>query len=416
MRRINKIFIAMFVSIAIIPIYLSADITMLALDTSGSMKTHGFEEAKAAILKTLEDIEGPVLIVGFDVNDYEIWRGTISDNNRHSSIKSISQKLNLLSPSGQYTHIEEAIDCGKVFLLSTEGNGPRKLIIFSDGINQRGRDVDRYHKPVNLSQVAESIVPQSLGFSVYFIGLSSDLETFFNAKEDSSGFIANTQYPHVKGVPLKDYNPSSVEYAFTKAVDDTTVQVVSVPIDSAQSKEYVSSSSWKIAIMIFLIFLISLIILTAIKHRKRRRTRTDTDKEDEKSIGEKPDEIYTEPLQLVIQTSGLTPISYPLMEGTLYELGVDIPVPSADQSIAVIKMDKSHITIETFSSGFSKNGTPFNGHVSLVIGDMIRYEKTTISISTSSEENEALVPSTIVSTEKEENNEIDLSDDDLNLF
>lgn len=391
---------------------LNADVTVLSLDTSGSMKLHGFEEAKAAILKTLREIQGPVLIVGFDVNDYEIWRGTVREENRSGVIEAVTQKLSALSPDGAYTHMEEALDCGKVFLLSTPESGQRKLILFSDGINRPAEDVDQYHKPVDLSLIAERIIPQNLGFSVYFIGLAEDLEGFFGNQADSTGLISNAQYPHVKGVPLNDYDPSSVEKAFTRAVDDTPEHAIK-PADSNESTENVASWFKRNWLLVALGFL-GVIFVVFLAHGKKDRIEVNEDS-NVTAVADY-DDLYEDTLQLIVQGADVPPLSYPLDEGTVYMLGVDIPVPYLDYGVAQIKMKKRLVTIEPLTTGFTKNGVEFNGETIFASGDTVQFRHITLALTMCQQEEEMLAVSSAIHQGTEVNKQNDLTDDDLNLF
>jgi len=405
--------IVILLGLFILPLILNADVTVLSLDTSGSMKNHGFSEAKAAILKTLQEIDGPVLINGFDVNDYEIWHGTINDKNREGVIRAITQKLSALRPTGPYTHIEEALDCGKVFLLCTKGSGARKLIIFSDGINQPERDVDKHHKPIDLTQIAESIMPQSLGFSVYFIGLSPDLEQFFNTKADSSGFIAKEQYPHIKGVPLKNYNPSSVKKAFTKAVDDTSTKSTEPSFSNEQVKGFLSwfKRHWLLIGLIIFGGVFAIVIFAGFKNRNEV---IEKEEEPETKTSESFGDFYDNSLQLVIKSRELPTVSYPLMNGTVYTLGVDIPIPSIDQGIAIITMEKEKVWIEPLTEGILRNDEEINEKTLLSAGDIVQFKDVTINITSVAEEDDLLVP--VSGTENSDEASTDLSDEDLNLF
>jgi hypothetical protein len=405
--------IIMILYILAVPLFVLADVTILALDTSGSMKIHGFWEAQTAILKTLGEIKGSVLIIGFDVNDYEIWRGDISEANRQAVINSVRDRLNALIPKGPYTHIEEALDCGKIFLMSTSGNGLRKLILFTDGINRPVQDVDKYHRPIDLTQVAQTIIPKDFGFSVYFIGLTADLEKFFQAKSDSTGFISDNQYPHIKGIPVNDYKPASVNQAFSRAVSDTLSPKQLVAKRHTMLVSFVGwlKNHW---LLIGLIIIGIILIITAITTLKVKKESTEITPVTELKT-KQPGDIFINDLQLLIQCPGLPEVHYPLTEGTVYTLGIDVPIPSIDQGIAVIKMTSGLVTIEPLTTELIRNEQEINGISPLSMGDIIQYQDISFTLTNFLDEEMVSTISAADASENQQNNQA-LSNEDYNLL
>lgn len=401
------------IAVLVLAVPVFADVTVLCLDTSGSMKTHGFEEAKAAILRTLNEIDGSVMIIGFDVNDYEIWKGEVTGQNRQGVIKAVRQRLTMTQPTGGFTHIEEALDCGKLFLLSEKATGIKKLIVFSDGINLPDRDVDRYHRTVDLKQIAETIIPQNLGFSVYFIGLVDDLEGFFQANADSTGFVGNVQYPHVKGIPVHDYDPSSVEQAFTKAIDDdpATSQPERKLQKTAGKLGKILEKYWYVLLAIIAAGVAVVFVVSMLKKRNTIQDEEMPAAQPESAAVAEP--LFENALQIKVQCGDLPAVHYPLTDGTSYTLGVDIPLPSVTEGFAVIRMDKGRITIEPFTQGIRKEDAEINGITELQNGDVILYKDITIQITSEQFDEDMILTSVSVDASSENGSELNREDLDL---
>lgn len=196
-----------------------AEIRLFWLDTSGSMNKGGrFESAQDVLIREIgEGKPGDVLYIGnFDTNDYLIRRLAVDESGSKEEKEKLINKVRSLRAKGQWTNLDEPLQASKAILLEERTPGNRKIVILSDGLSDPSPD----HEVVDLAKIAE-IVPQSLGWSLYLIGLSEDIQWLFQAKSSESQLTVNQQYPHVKGIGLKDFTHEKIENAIETVKKDS---------------------------------------------------------------------------------------------------------------------------------------------------------------------------------------------------
>ena len=160
-----------------------ARITAYVLDCSGSMKKHGFPEAKEALMDKVKRIKrGDVnYIIPFAENDRDSLRVVYEDTltPRFHGVESFIRDL---TADGQYTNFDEGLDKAKIVLREEPGAGIRNIILISDGLS----DPDPHHNEIKLDDLA-SRIPSGL-FSFYIIDL------------------ANNEYPSLSTTTIGDFS------------------------------------------------------------------------------------------------------------------------------------------------------------------------------------------------------------------
>ena len=187
-----------------------ADVLVYALDTSGSMKNHGFEDAKQALIKQIKQaVPGDVIYtISFDTNDHLLGRVAVGENGNLEDKKALIEKVIKLKAKGLHTNLDEPLQAAKALLLEERSPGDRKIVILSDGLSDPGPG----HEIVNLETIAQ-IIPQHLGWNVYLVGLPADLTGLFQQDLTGKEFVVKTQNPHIKGIPLREFSREKIEEA-----------------------------------------------------------------------------------------------------------------------------------------------------------------------------------------------------------
>lgn len=216
----RSIFLLVILVALSLPFVAVAGVTLMWVDTSGSMSKNGrFKSARDVLIREIEEAKpGDVLYTGhFDTNDYLIGRLAVDESGSKEEKERIINKVRTLSAKGLWTNLDEPLQGSKAILLEERSPGKRTIIILSDGLSDPSPD----HQPVDLAKIAE-MVPQDLGWSVYLIGLSEDIEGLFQTKSDESEITSSPQYPHVKGIPLHEFTHDKIEDAVEIAKTDTS--------------------------------------------------------------------------------------------------------------------------------------------------------------------------------------------------
>lgn len=243
-----------------------ADVTCLWLDTSGSMNKEGrFDSAREVLIREIQEAKpGDVLLIGsFDSNDYLIGRLAVDESGSNEEKEEIINKVRSLSASGQWTNLDEPLQASKAILLEERAQGKRRIIILSDGLSDPSPD----HQPVDLAKIAE-ILPQSLGWSLYLIGLSEDIEGLFQTTTQESQITVNPLYPHVKGIPLKEFNHEKIEEAVDVAKNDAPEPSTTPP---QQTEPKPIAAPWPLLLGAFALAAVSIPLLLIHKGRKKQK-------------------------------------------------------------------------------------------------------------------------------------------------
>lgn len=252
-----------------VPFPVLADVTLMWLDTSGSMNKEGrFESAKDVLIREIENAKpGDVLYVGhFDTNDYLIGRIAVDESGSREEKEKIINSVRSLSPKGQWTNLDEPLQASKAILLEERAAGNRRIVILSDGLSDPSPD----HQAVDLAKIAE-IVPQRLGWSLYLIGLSQDIEGLFQTKISESQLTVNPEYPHVKGIPLAEFSHEKIEDAVEAVKKDSLEPAESKEAASLQTEPEPNPIPWPLILgaLALAAVSISLLLVQRTKHREK---------------------------------------------------------------------------------------------------------------------------------------------------
>jgi hypothetical protein len=211
MSRITPVLIVVLAVLMLHPAVVLADVVAYWLDTSGSMRRHGFEEAKRILIQQIEAARpGDVLYVeSFDISDKLLGRVAVGEDGSPDIKLELIAKVRSLKAKGQWTNLDLPVKAGKALLLEERVPGARRLVILSDGLSDPAPGFEK----MDLQKIA-AIVPQSLGFSLYLISLPEDLSSLFQMPVQESVVISAPEAPHIKGVPLQQFS----EEKFGKAV------------------------------------------------------------------------------------------------------------------------------------------------------------------------------------------------------
>jgi len=266
MKRKTIVLVMTVLIILWLPLSAFAGVTLLWVDTSGSMNKEGrFESAKDVLIREIDNAKpGDVLYVGnFDSNDYLIGRLTVDEAGSPAEKESLIAKVRSLSAKGHWTNLDQPLKASKAIMLDERATG--KIVLLSDGLSDPSPD----HQPVDLAKIAE-IVPQSLGWSLYLIGLSQDIEGLFQAKAPEKELTVNEQYPHVKGIALNDFTHEKIEDAVDTVKKDaeTAASIGQVP---QQEEPKAIPAPWPAVLTALLLGLLSVPLLLVHRSRSRQK-------------------------------------------------------------------------------------------------------------------------------------------------
>lgn len=194
--------------VIVCPAVLLAGVTVYLLDSSGSMRSHGFEEAKDVLIQEVEAARaGDVIYVGsFDVSERLLGRVAVGEDDSPEAKAELVSKIRHLRANGKWTNLDLPVKAGKALLLEERVPGTRKIVILSDGLSDPAPGFEK----VDLQKMAE-MIPHRLGFSIYMLGLPADVAGFFGTSPEVSEVVSAPQAPHIKGIPLTDFTRERIE-------------------------------------------------------------------------------------------------------------------------------------------------------------------------------------------------------------
>lgn len=246
MRKTTVALAMMLLFILWLPLSAFAGVTLIWLDTSGSMNKEGrFESAKEVLIREIDDAKpGDVMYIGsFDSNDHIIGRLAVDETGSREDKKKFIDAVRSLSAKGLWTNIDEPLKASKAIMY--DERAPGKIVILSDGLSDPSPD----HQPVDLGKIAE-IVPQSLGWSLYLIGLSQDIEGLFQTKSPEAVLTVNQEYPHIKGIALNELTRAKIEEAVhtvkgneAKTVENSRREAVPAPWPAVLTASFIGAVS-----------------------------------------------------------------------------------------------------------------------------------------------------------------------------
>jgi hypothetical protein len=215
------------------------NVAVYCLDISGSMKKHGFENAKDVLVEHINATKpGDVIyVIAFHSNDYLIGRLAVGENNNKDR-EVLINRIQGLKADGLYTNIDEPLQAAKAFLLEERAPGKRRIVVLSDGISDPSPD----HESVNLKTIAE-IIPQALGWNVYLVGLPDDIAGLFQTQQ-LTGMVAHSETPHVKGIPIEEFSYEDIKDA-VEAVQKDDITSSEIPQDKDTPLEKFSHEDLK---------------------------------------------------------------------------------------------------------------------------------------------------------------------------
>ncbi len=226
-----------------------ADVFVYWLDTSGSMRHHGFEEAKAVLIREVEAAHsGDVLFIGtFDTSDRLLGRLAVGEDGSPDAKADLIAKIQGLKADGKWTNLDMPVKSAKAMLLEERAPGVRRIMILSDGLSDPAPGFEK----IDLEKISE-MVPQKLGFSLYLIGLPEDIAGLFQAQPEGSGVVTAPEAPHIKGIALKEFTRERIEEGVKIAKEDPpTPSGDSVP--PSPSEEAVKEPSTPFPLSLFLL-------------------------------------------------------------------------------------------------------------------------------------------------------------------
>lgn len=214
-----------------------AEVTVFFLDTSGSMRGHGFEEAKEALIHRVEAAEpGDVLYVGrFDVSEALVGRLAVAEHGSEQEKQALIDRIEDLEANGEWTNLDLPVKAGKALLLEERAPGTRRIVILSDGLS----DPAPGFEPVDLATMAE-ILPQRLGVSLYLIGLPGDIAGLFQVDTGRSPIVHSPDEPHIKGIPVAAFTSAGIQ----QGLDISQADPVEQPLTPEPSSGSTANLDW----------------------------------------------------------------------------------------------------------------------------------------------------------------------------
>lgn len=266
--RKSSISIVMIVLVVLaFPLAALAAVTIMWLDTSGSMNKDGrFESARDVLVGEINEARpGDVLYIGhFDRDDYIDGRLAVDESGSKEDKGKLITKVRSLAPKGQWTNLDQPLKASKAIMLDERTVG--KIIILSDGLSDPSPD----HQPVDLAKIAE-IVPQSLGWSIYLIGLSQDIQGLFQAKSTESEVIVSKQYPQLRAIPIGEFSHEKIEGAVDSARKDAKETAANEDLPSQQLERKPIPAPWPLLLGAAALAFVSLPLLVVHKIRTKQK-------------------------------------------------------------------------------------------------------------------------------------------------
>lgn len=206
------------VLLALSPAMVAADVLVFCLDTSGSMQKQGrFDAAKSVLARHIRDARpgDVVYVIAFDSNDYPLGRLEVGEDGSPEAKEQLIATLQRLKARGRYTNLDQPLKAAKALLLEERAPGARKIVILSDGVSDPSPD----HVKVDLTGIGQ-MIPQTLGWAVYIVGLPDDIAGLFQTSAAETGLVLAPEEPHIKGIALARFSRAKLEEAVTTAKTD----------------------------------------------------------------------------------------------------------------------------------------------------------------------------------------------------
>lgn len=213
------VMLAVLLAALLSPAVVAADVLVLCLDISGSMnKDRKFEAAKGALIQQVK--EAPpgdvVYVIAFDSNDYTLGRVDVGEDGSPEAKEQLIAKIRGLKARGRYTNLDQPLKAAKALLLEERAPGARKIVILTDGVSDPSPD----HSKVDLTGIGQ-MIPQTLGWAVYIVGLPDDIAGLFQTQSPETGLVVAPEEPHIKGIALARFSRAKLEEAVAVAKTDT---------------------------------------------------------------------------------------------------------------------------------------------------------------------------------------------------
>jgi len=275
-------------------------LTAYVLDVSASMKKHGFNEAKEALINDIKRMtQGDVaFIIPFAENEREIKRIEYDDI-MTPNITSVERFIRHQIANGQFTNIDEGIDAAKVKLMEQPREAKRTIILISDGIS----DPDHYHNAIRLEALAKRI-PKGI-FSFYFIDLSNNRYPRFPASNIGTFTSFSQPDTALTVLPLRDVSKMQELLAQLSEQRKHSKQNDSEKITEPESKNQDFSRSLSqrytiIALLIVLALATAILLLLILRGNNKHKpplfegVEIETEEEGEKETdkGEQNETLY----------------------------------------------------------------------------------------------------------------------------
>lgn len=212
------------VLLALSPAVVTADVLVFCLDTSGSMQKQGrFDAARSVLARHIRDARpgDVVYVIAFDSNDYPLGRLEVGEDGSPEAKEQLIATLRRLKARGRYTNLDQPLKAAKALLLEERAPGARKIVILSDGVSDPSPD----HVKVDLTGIGQ-MIPQTLGWAVYIVGLPDDIAGLFQTSAPETGLVLAPEEPHIKGIALARFSRAKLEEAVTTAKTDVLPPVV----------------------------------------------------------------------------------------------------------------------------------------------------------------------------------------------
>jgi hypothetical protein len=206
------------------PAVVAADVLVFCLDTSGSMQKQGrFDAARSVLARHIRDARpgDVVYVIAFDSNDYPLGRLEVGEDGSPEAKEQLIATMQRLKARGRYTNLDQPLKAAKALLLEERAPGARKIVILSDGVSDPSPD----HVKVDLTGIGQ-MIPQTLGWAVYIVGLPDDIAGLFQTSAPETGLVLAPEEPHIKGIALARFSRAKLEEAVTTAKTDTPPPVV----------------------------------------------------------------------------------------------------------------------------------------------------------------------------------------------
>lgn len=225
-KPLIPVMLAVLLAALLSPAVVAADVLVFCLDISGSMQKQGrFDAAKSVLTRHIRDARpgDVVYVIAFDSNDYPLGRLEVGEDGSAEAKEQLIATLQRLKARGRYTNLDQPLKSAKALLLEERAPGARKIVILSDGVSDPSPD----HSKVDLTGIGQ-MIPQTLGWAVYIVGLPDDIAGLFQTPSPETGLVLAPEEPHIKGIALARFSRAKLEEAVAVAKTDVPPPVQGV--------------------------------------------------------------------------------------------------------------------------------------------------------------------------------------------